>query len=125
MAQPGHDEKYPRDERIAVRCALPCWCSHRTIKYYPGDTDNIHPLEPIGQKFTGWPPGTVVYHKVRGMEGTRVIPGGTPVEPELKPVIEYPCPNPGCGKVFKAPIALASHSRTCKFKVVEPEAPIE
>lgn len=65
---------------MVVICARKCWDSKRSCQYYPGDQDDIDPLEPIAMYFT-FPPGTVVYDKPKANRrkavtaGTRVVPG--------------------------------------------------
>ena len=61
-------------------CARKCWDSKRSRQYYPGDQDDIDPLEPVAMYFT-FPPGTVVYDKPKAnrrkavVATTRVVPG--------------------------------------------------
>lgn len=62
---------------MIVKCTERFWDGERCISYYPGDQDDIDPLSPAAKYFEGWPPGTVVYTKSKGIEGTRVVPGGS------------------------------------------------
>jgi len=64
---------------MVVTCKRRCWCTKRGRRYYPGDTDDIDPMEPIALYFD-FPPGTEVYHKTKDKKGkliqtTRKIPG--------------------------------------------------
>ena len=63
---------------MIVKCAERFFSNSRKRLYYPGDQDDIDPLEPIAKYFEGWPPGTEVYTKSKGVEGTKIIPGDEP-----------------------------------------------
>jgi hypothetical protein len=63
---------------MIVKCNTRCWDSKRCILYYPGDQNDIDPLEPVA-KYFDFPAGTVVYDKKNGVEGTRISTG--PKEP--------------------------------------------
>jgi len=43
--------------------------------YNLGDQGDIDPLSPAAKYFEGWPPGTEIYTKNKGVAGTRIIPG--------------------------------------------------
>ncbi len=96
---------------MIVRCNTRCWDAGRCRRYYPGDQDDIDPLEPIAAYFD-FPAGTEVYHKIKGTkktpvkETTRIVPGAKP--PEEKNV----CPK--CNKNFDTPMKLRGHNMTCK-----------
>jgi hypothetical protein len=72
---------------MKVRCIKECWDSKRNRHYYPGDQDDIDPLEPIAQKFD-FPPGTTVYYKQPGSKTeparstTRIVSGAVLKPPE-------------------------------------------
>jgi hypothetical protein len=75
---------------MIVKCHTECFDSKRCRKYFRGDQDDVDPLEPLAMYFT-FPPGTTVYHKIKGKSGpngtpnietTRVVPGGEKKEPE-------------------------------------------
>ena len=74
---------------MIVTCNARCWDSGRNRKYYPGDQDDIDPLEPIALYFN-FPPGTEVYFKQRGnkttpvKETTRIVPGKVEEKNKLK-----------------------------------------
>ena len=76
--------------KSVVRCVQPCWDSNKTRFYYPGDQDEIDPLNPVAKYFEGWPPGTEVFTKAKGQSGTEVIKGMAPAEDEgeFKPQIK-------------------------------------
>jgi len=100
-------------ETQVVKCIQRCYDGKRMRRYYPGDTDNIDPLEPVAQYFEGFAPGTVVYSKIRGskvkviVETTKTIPGG--VAPKEEPE-ETLCPD--CGKgPFKN---MGAHKQHCR-----------
>lgn len=65
---------------MIVKCIRKCWDSNRNRQYFPGDQDEIDPLEPIASNFD-FPPGTEVYFKQRGtkttpaISTTRIVPG--------------------------------------------------
>jgi hypothetical protein len=76
---------------MIVRCTRKCWDSTKCRHYYPGDQDEIDPLAPIAMYFD-FPPGTEVYHKLRGnkttgaKETTRIVPGNIVETNRLKVV---------------------------------------
>jgi len=63
---------------MIVQCAERCWDGKRCVLYYPGDKADVDPLSPLAKYFEGWPPGTEVYTKAKGKEGTRIVPGKLP-----------------------------------------------
>ena len=71
--------------KFIVRCIQPCWDSNKTRFYYPGDQDEIDPLNPVAKYFEGWPPGTEVSIKAKGKSGTEVIGGGIPAKDKDEP----------------------------------------
>jgi len=73
-------------ETFVVRCIERCWDSKKCRLYYPGDQDEVNPMDPIAKYFEGWPPGTEVYTKSKGISGTRIVPGKIKkAEEEVKP----------------------------------------
>lgn len=52
-----------------VVCNRPCWDSSTATYYTFGNVALIDPKTPIAQHFDGWAPGTIVYHKERGVLG--------------------------------------------------------
>ena len=67
---------------MIVECIERFWDGNRCILYYPGDKADIDPLSPVAKYFDGWPPGTEVYTKSKGVSGTKIIPGKAK-EPEF------------------------------------------
>jgi hypothetical protein len=67
---------------MIVKCNRGCWDSKRSRRYYPGDQDDIDPLEPVAMYFD-FPPGTEVYFKPKApkrksaVATTRIVPGLT------------------------------------------------
>ena len=86
---------------MIVKCNTRCWDAKTCKRYYPGDQDNIDPLDPIAAYFD-FPPGTEVYCKIRGkgrvgepIITTRIVPG-LPAKPEQKdesPEVEHKRPG--------------------------------
>ena len=76
---------------MIAKCLRKCWDSGRSRQYYPGDQDDINPLEPIAMYFE-FPPGTEVYHKESGTKNkaakstTRIIPGLVDEKEQLKTI---------------------------------------
>lgn len=125
-----------------VTCVRECFYSKRKRHYTPGDQDKIDPREPVAQYFTGWAPGTEVYHKVRGSkdkevkETTKIIPGATPVMVEGGPEPaapaapatapapveggaadnEFPCDLCDGAYIGKSAASLAAHKIHCAKK---------
>lgn len=104
---------------MIVVCNRPCVDSAKSIKYYPGDSDDIDPFSPIAAYFT-FPDGTEVYHKIKGtkdsppVETTRIVGG------EIKAKVDDAAPKEAeekflcvCGFESKSKAGLASHFRAC------------
>lgn len=78
---------------IEATCKQRCFCSTRRRRYWPGDIDDIDPLEPVAQYFT-FPPGTEVYIKKRTGRGgepkstTMIVPGA------IEKTVEKPAWDP-------------------------------
>ena len=60
---------------MLVTCEERVWDGKRCRIYNIGDQADIDPLSPLAKYFEGWPPGTEVYTKIKGVEGTRMVPG--------------------------------------------------
>jgi hypothetical protein len=77
---------------MIVKCNRKCFDSVKCRHYYPGDQDDINPLDPIAGHFD-FPPGTEVYFKQRGtkttpaISTTRIIPGLVEDEKKKNPVV--------------------------------------
>lgn len=93
-----------------VNCVQRCWDSKTKRLYYPGDVDDINPLDPVAKYFDGFKPGTEVYTKKNGKEGTKIIPGG--IEIHTDTIKTEMCEWCGGGP-FKN---LSAHQRHCKKK---------
>jgi hypothetical protein len=78
-------------KKFEVTCSDKFWDSRSGRLYYPGNREMVDPLSPMANKFEGWPPGTVVYAKVKGVNGTRVVPGGE--EPKVDAPVDVPLSN--------------------------------
>lgn len=63
---------------MLVTCEERVWDGKRCRIYNIGDQADIDPLSPLAKYFEGWPPGTEVYTKIKGVEGMRVVPGLIP-----------------------------------------------
>lgn len=109
-----------------VTCVRRCRDGKTAKRYFPGDTDNIDPMDPIAMYFDGWADGTEVYHEIKGNKlrdkqiTTRIvgkvaakIPAPESPAPEVvEQVAEEDTMCPDCGKgPFKN---IGAHKQHCK-----------
>ena len=104
-----------------VVCEKGCWDAKRNRKYYPGDRDDIDPLEPIAGNFI-FPEGTEVYWKKPGTattpatSTTRIVGGGEKTRDKNQ---EFLCDI--CGIYRGREAQLRTHRRFCVLKAEEME----
>ncbi len=82
---------------MIATCHTRCWDAGKARRYYPGDQDDINPLDPIAKYFT-FPPGTEKYSKklvkdVGHPKGVLVV--GTELEGGVKPAEEQDADGDG------------------------------
>ena len=95
------------EEKQLVTCVEQVWSNEKRRMFYVGVRAEINPESPLAKYFDGWKPGTVVYTKEKGKEGTRIIPGGEKVKEEK--LGEEPTGKKSGEESLSAP--LRSHKR--------------
>ena len=80
---------------MLVTCEERVWDGKSCRIYNIGDQADIDPLSPLAKYFGGWPPGTEVYTKIKGVESTMVIPGQKPKVDIIKDEYVYDEPKRG------------------------------
>ena len=103
---------------MIVKCNRKCWDSKRSRQYYPGDQDDIDPLEPIAMYFD-FPPGTEVYYKPKAgskkpvAATTRIVPGLVTEKETLKNLDDEE------EKLMKALDSIGKKKEVIKAKIAE------
>ncbi len=75
---------------MIATCNTRCWDAGKARRYYPGDTDDINPLDPIA-KYFDFPVGTEKYSKKLTKDADHpkgVLVIGTELEDGVKPAEE-------------------------------------